>query len=322
MEFTRQAHSVRKAMIKIKKNIPLKDYSNFKIGGRAKYFTEVVNSTQIKEAIEWTKKNRLNFFILGGGSNILFPDKGYSGLIIKVKNEELKIRGNNIIAGAGISFIKLVIFSREKSLSGLEWAAGIPGTVGGAIFGNAGAFGGETKNQVKEVITFDISTLKEKKFKKKECNFSYRNSVFKKRKKYIIISAVFSFKKKNKRDIEKRIKENILYRKNHHPLNFPSAGSIFKNVKLGKKELKIFSSCPEFKEFKQKKEIPTAYIIYKSDLSGKKIGGAKISEKHTNFIINSGNAKAKDVISLINFVKKKVKSKFNIDLKEEIISKL
>jgi UDP-N-acetylmuramate dehydrogenase len=258
---------------------------------------------------------------LGGGSNILFSDKGYNGLIIKINNKKIEFKNNNIICGGGVLFFKLVFAAKEKSLSGLEWAAGIPGTVGGAIFGNAGAFDGEIKDSIKEVIAFDTKNLKEKKFNNKECKFSYRNSIFKKTKKYIIISGVFALKKGNKKEISAEIKKNILYRKNNHPLEHPSAGSIFKNQKINEKIKKLFKKFPDLKQFEEKKEIPAAYLIYRCNLKGKKIGKAKISEKHTNFIINVGNAKAEDVISLINLVKKKVKNKFNIDLKEEIILK-
>lgn len=306
-------------MIRVQKNISLKNYSTFKIGGKAKYFIKVSNISQIKEAISWAKEKHLPFFVLGGGSNILFSDKTYDGLIIKMENKDIKNRGNVVIADAGVLFLKLVFFAKEKSLSGLEWAAGIPGTVGGAIFGNAGAFGGEIKDSLKEVITFDTKFLKEKKFKNKDCKFSYRNSIFKKTKRYIIVSAVFKLKKGNKNKISQKIKKNILYRKNHHPLTYPSAGSIFKNEKINSKNKKIFKKFPDLEKFKDKGEIPAAYLIARHNLRGKKIGGAKISEKHTNFIVNTGNAKTKDVISLINFVKNKIKNKFNINLEEEII---
>lgn len=306
-----------KNMFEVQKNIPLKNYSTFKIGGSAKYFVKVSDVFGIKESILWVKKKDIPFFFLGGGSNVLFADGGYNGLIIKIENLGIKFEENNIVVDAGVPFLKLVLSAKEKSLSGLEWAAGIPGTVGGAIFGNAGAFGGEAKDNIKEIVTFDINTLKEKKFKNKDCQFSYRNSIFKKTKKYVLISATFSLEKGNKEKIGEEIKKNIIYRKNHHPLDFPSAGSIFKNVKI--KEESFFKRFPEFKQFEKTKEIPAAYLIYLEGLKGKSFGGAKISGKHTNFIVNSGSAKSKDVISLIDFVKNKIKNKFNINLETEII---
>lgn len=303
-------------MLDIQEEISLKDFTTFKIGGRAKYFVKASNDNEIKETVKWTKEKNLPFFILGGGSNILFPDSDYNGVVIKIENQGLDFRGNEVITGAGIVFLKLILFCKEKSLSGLEWGAGIPGTIGGAIFGNAGAFGGELKNNIKEVLAINKETLEEKRFSSKDCKFSYRNSIFKKTKKYIISSGIFSLEKKRKEEIGRIIKEHILYRKEHHPLEQPSAGSIFKNVKTKDIEKSLLGN---FLEFKEKEEVPAAYIIDKAGLKGKRVGGAKISEKHTNFIVNDSNAKAKDVISLINFAKEEVKKKFDIELKEEVI---
>ncbi len=309
-------------MFKIYKNISLKENFTFKIGGKAKYFIKVSNLKDIKKAIFWAEERKVSFFILGGGSNILFPDDGYNGLIIKIENKKIILKNNEIIVEAGVPLLRLVFFSKEKSLSGLEWAAGIPGTVGGAVFGNAGAFGGEIKDSIKEVLVFDIKTKKEKLLQNKDCKFSYRNSIFKKTKRYIIISATFKLKKGKKEKISEEINKNILYRKNNHPLNYPSAGSIFKNCKIDNKVKKLFKKFPDLKQFEKKGEIPAAYLIYKCDLKGKKIRGAQVSEKHTNFIINKKNAKARDVIELIKLIKNKVKKKFNIELKEEIILKI
>ncbi|MDD5552141.1 MAG: UDP-N-acetylmuramate dehydrogenase [Candidatus Pacebacteria bacterium] len=303
-------------MLNIQEEVSLKDFTTFKIGGRTKYFIKASNDNEIKGAVKWTKEKKLPFFILGGGSNILFSDSDYNGVIIKIENRELNFKGNEVIAGAGIVFLKLILFCKEKSLSGLEWGAGIPGTVGGAIFGNAGAFGGEVKNNIKEVLAVDKETLEEKRFSSKDCKFSYRNSIFKKTKKYIISSGIFSLEKKEKGEIGRVIREHILYRKEHHPLGQPSAGSIFKNIKTKDIENSLLE---RFFEFKEKAEVPAAYIIDKAGLKGKRVGGAKISEKHTNFIVNYDNAKAKDIISLINFIKGEVKKKFDIELKEEVI---
>lgn len=303
-------------MLDIKENIFLREFNTFKIGGKARYFVRVSTIDECRKAVKWAKEKKTPFFILGGGSNILFSDKGYDGLIIKIENQEVNFRGENVIAGAGVLFLKLILLCKEKSLGGLEWGAGIPGTVGGAIFGNAGAFGGDIKDNLKEVIVLDTESAKEKRLKNKECQFFYRNSIFKREKKYIIFSGVFALKKTEKKKIEKEIKEHIFYRKEHHPLEKPSAGSIFKNVKTKKLQPKLMEKFPEFKDAK---EIPAAYLVAKANLKGKQIGGAKISEKHTNFIVNEKNAKAKDVIFLIEFVKKTIKEKFNIALQEEVI---
>jgi len=307
-------------MLKIEKNIPLKDFTTFKIGGRAKYFAKISDKDQLKEILIWAKDKKIPIFVLGGGSNVLFSDKGFNGLVLKIENREISLKKKNkIFVGSGVFLSRLVLFCKDKELSGFEWAAGIPGTVGGAIYGNAGAFGGEIKDNIEKVFTIDKKNLKEKIFLKKDCKFSYRSSIFKKKNQYIILGAIFSLKKGDKKTIQKEIKEKIFYRKEHHPLNFPSAGSIFKSVPFKKIKKEIIKKYPEILIFKEKKEVPAGFLIEKSNLGDKKIGGAVVSEKHKNFIINVNQAKAKDVISLIKLIKKEVKKNFKVDLEEEII---
>lgn len=307
-------------MLNIQNNFSLKKLNTFKIESKAKYFVRVKNREDLKRALNFAREKRVSIFILGGGSNIIFPDGIYNGIIIKIENEELKfLKGEKVFVGAGFNFLKLILKCKEKNLSGLEWGAGIPGTIGGAIFGNAGAFGGEIKDNIEKVFVIDKNTLKERIFNRKDCQFSYRNSIFKKKKKYIIWSAVLRLKKKKKREIENSIKEKIIYRQKNHPLKLPSAGSIFKSIPLGYFKKEIIKKYPEILSFKEKKEVPAGFLIEKCGLGGKRIGGAQVSQKHKNFIVNIKNAKAKDIISLINFIKGKVKQKFKIDLEEEVI---
>jgi len=279
--------------MKFKRNVLLKNYTTFKIGGPAKYFYIAKNKTDLIEAIKKAKKLKLPFFILGGGSNLLVSDKGYNGLVIKFGRP----------------------LSRYVS-KGSEWAAGIPGTVQGAVCGNAGAFGKSMKDVVESVEVFDAETGKVKIFKNKDCRFSYRNSIFRKKKNLIILSVKIKLKKVD----VKKIKQYLNYKKQTQPLNFPSAGSVFKNFTPRRKE---FSGAgpkrfAELDKFKKNGVIPAAYLIDKCGLKGKKIGNVKISEKHGNFIVNLGWGKAKDVIKLIKLAKKKVKKKFKVSLEEEI----
>lgn len=161
----------------IEENVVLADYTTFRIGGRAKYFLKAETKEDIIEALDWTGKNNLPYFILGGGSNLLVSDKGFEGLVIKVQSSEIKIEDSKILADAGVSLAKLVIGSANNNLTGLEWAAGIPGTIGGAVYGNAGAYGhsisesmmgGKAANLKGEIVNFD----------KKDCGFYYRGSAF------------------------------------------------------------------------------------------------------------------------------------------------
>jgi len=309
--------------MEFQKNVSLKDYTTFKIGGKAKYFCRVSTKEELIEAAKFAKKMKLPFFILGTGSNLLISDKGFSGLVIKIKYSTFNIQYSKILTGAGTSLSQLVNAAASAGLTGLEWAAGIPGTVGGAVYGNAGAFGKSMKDVIKTVTVLKIPNSKSdhspfpmgwvaqpfnkgcgeipnkiqiKKYKNKECSFGYRDSIFKKRKDLIIVSATLQLKKGKKKEIGNIMKEYLEYKKKTQPLNFSSAGSVFKNPKG------FFSG----------------ELIEKCGLKGKKIGNAKFSEKHANFIINLGGATAQDVKKLINLAKKSVKKKFGVVLEEEI----
>jgi len=331
----RNFQQIKEELPGIKRNVSLKSYTTFKIGGPAKYFFEAKGKEDLIEAILVAKSKKLPFFILGGGSNILVSDKGYKGLIIKIKNQKSKIKNTNqkskiIETESDALLSQIVALALKNSLTGLEWAIGIPGTIGGAIYGNAGAFKKSMKNIVREVEVFDAKELGIKNYKLRDCQFGYRNSLFKKNPHLIILSVTLQLKKGNKLEIEKRIKEYLNYRKEKQPLNLPSVGSIFKNSKnfsageLGEEDKSSSLSTELPKEAKVRKrtkfscDFAAARLIEECGLKGKRIGNVKISEKHANFIVNLGGGKAEDVKKLINLVKKKVKNRFKINLEEEI----
>lgn len=307
-------------MPKIKREVSLKNFTTFKIGGKAKCFLEVKDEKELRSALEFSLRENIPFFILGGGSNLLVSDKGFKGLVIKIGGKRIEKRGEEIFVFSGTPLPSLVSFFQKKSLSGLEWVVGIPGTVGGAVRGNAGAFGktmGDIVSQVK-VLEVKEGKIFSRNFLQKECQFSYRESIFKKEKNLIIQEIIFPLKKGIKEEIEGKIREYLSYRKEHQPLEFPSAGSVFKNYqgKIGDK--RILEEFPEIEEFNKKELIPAGYLIEKAGLKGLKKGNVMVSEKHANFIINLGDGKAKDVFWLINFIREKVKEKFKVELEEEI----
>jgi UDP-N-acetylmuramate dehydrogenase len=283
-----------------KKNVLLKDYTTYKIGGPARYFFVAKTKEDLVKALKTAENFKLPVFVLGGGSNLLVSDKGFSGLVIKMDIFDIKINSSNAFVGAGVDLTKLAYLSADAGLSGLEWAAGVPGTVGGAIYGNAQAFGTKISDAVESVEAINLKTLELKNFTKKQCQFSLKNSVFKKTKNWVIVSAVLKFKKGDPQEIKNKMTEFVDYRKTKHPMNFPSAGSVFVN--------------PE----KNGEIIRAGFLIEKCGLSGKKIGKAQISEKHSNFIINLGGARAKDVLALIKLAKAKVKKIFGIELETEV----
>jgi len=308
-------------MFKIQKNILLAPYTTFRIGGPAKYFSEASSTKEIKELCKWAEKENVPVLALGGGSNVLISDKGFNGLVIKIQNSKFKIQNSKIIADAGVPLAKIVAEAAGAGLSGLEWAIGIPGTIGGAINGNAGAFGRATSEAVEEVEAFDILEHSVKNFKKEDCRFGYRKSIFKRNPDLIILSAIIRLKNGSKEEMRKAIQKNARQKKESNPVGF-SAGCYFKNIgweEIGIKK-DLIAKFPELKKFADKPKISAGSLIENVGLKGKKIGGAVISEKHANFIINVGNAKAKDVINLANLVKEKVRKRYGFDLEDEVVA--
>ncbi|MEX2007470.1 MAG: UDP-N-acetylmuramate dehydrogenase [Candidatus Levyibacteriota bacterium] len=315
-------------MALIQENVTLAEYSSFKIGGNARYFLQITSVGELISGLkEWGKLSS-NFdeqgkriFILGGGTNLLVSDNGFSGLIIHVNIKSLEVSGETVKIGAGNLIPDLLNCCVDNSLSGFEWAGGLPGSVGGAVRGNAGAFGGETKDNVLEVESLDISTLGLKIRKNAECKFAYRDSIYKsgEGKNEIIVSATFNLQKGNKEEIRKTIEEKINYREIKHPLNFPNAGSIFKNVNVKGVPGSIVAQFQEYIKNDPFPVIPTAKILIKAGLKGKKVGGAQVSEQHPNFIVNVSNARSSDVKDLIELEREAVKQRLGIDLEVEVM---
>jgi UDP-N-acetylmuramate dehydrogenase len=311
----------------LKQNVFLKDFSNYKIGGQARYFLEATNEADLIDGIkEWQAvsanfpENEKRIFILGGGTNILFSDEGFKGLVIRNCMDSITSDGDTITVGAGTQFSELTEFCIVNSLSGLEWAGGMPGTFGGAVRGNAGAFGGETKDNLASVMSLNLTNLNIVKRSNQECEFSYRSSIFKtKATDEIIISAIFNLKKGVKEEIEKQINEKVEFRKNKHPLENPNAGSVFKNVSLQGIPEEYRNELLQYVKNDPIPVVPSAKIIFLAGLKGKRVGDAAVSDKHTNFIINLGNATAKDVKDLIQIIKDEVRQKYGISLEEEIM---
>lgn len=308
----------------LKELIALKNYSNIKIGGPARYFLEIPNDDELVNELKLWRKNNPNvkIFIMGEGTNVLFDDRGFDGLVVLIKIKTIKkLKDNLVEVSSGLTMAELLKYSVAQSLSGLEWAGGLPGTLGGAIFGNAGAFGKETKDNIVIVKSLSLADFSLKERRVDECAFAYRTSLFKRElsQKEVILSALIKLTIAKQAGIKAKIDEKIAYRKERQPLEFPNLGSTFKNIALDKVP-------KEFQEqFKDKVKddpfplIPAAVFLSEAGLKGKRIGGAQISEKHPNFIINLGNAKSTDVKELIKIARQKVFEKFNLELELEII---
>ena len=299
-----------------RRNVFLAPYTTFKIGGPATYFYIARSTQDIIDAVALARKLKLLFFILAGGSNVLVSDKGFDGLVIKVQNTTYTISKTNVHADAGVSVETLVKKTGSKGLSGLQWAGGLPGSVGGAVRGNAGAFGGEIKDSIVSVKVIDTKG-KIRTLTKKQCKFSYRDSFIKK-KNLVVLSCTFTLKKGNKKVIQAEAKDHRKYRKERHPLEYPNAGSVFKNCDVKKFSKKLQEELHDVIKVDPFPVVPTAYLIAQAKLKGLFVGKAEVSKKHPNYMVNRGGARAKDVLLLIKKVKKIIKKKFRIDLEQEI----
>ncbi|CEN96803.1 UDP-N-acetylenolpyruvoylglucosamine reductase [[Clostridium] sordellii] len=277
-------------------NEPMKNHISFKVGGPADFLLKPKTEDEIKRLIEFLKNENIPYIVIGNGSNLLVKDGGIRGVVIKIADNfnKFEIEDTKVIAqsGALLSFMGKAILN--KSLTGFEFAAGIPGTLGGAIAMNAGAYGGEMKDIVKSVRLMD-SKGNIIELSNKEMEFEYRRSLISKSD-YIVLSAIMELKEGNFDEIKGYMKELTKSRVTKQPLNLPSAGSTFKR--------------PEG-HF-------AAKLIEDSGLKGLTLGGARVSEKHSGFVVNIGDAKAKDIIELINVVKSTVYSKFGVMLEEEV----
>ena len=304
----------------------LKKFSNFKIGGSADNFLTASDAQGLIDGLKdwkrrepWWKKSEI--FILGGGTNILWSDRGFRGLIVKPEIGVLERDGNLIRAGAGESMADLLKFSAGNELSGLEWAGGLPGTVGGAVFGNAGAFGGETKDSVREVLSVDLNTFALRRRSGEECEFSYRSSVFRRhRGQEIVLEVVFVLRPGNREEILGGMRDKIRYREERQPLEHPNIGSIFKNVPVERFSPEVIERYGLNVKTDPFPVIPTARLISEAGLRGLSLGGAMVSPKHPNFIVNVLDATSGDVAGLISAVKGLIRGQFGVELEEEVLN--
>ena len=279
----------------IKRNEPMNKHTSFKVGGNADYFIEVSSKEKLIKIIEYLKSRKINIIVIGNGTNIIVSDKGIRGIVIKYSAKGIKLDGENIYAESGVSNAYLAQELLKNSITGFEFASGIPGSIGGAIAMNAGCYGSEFKDIVKKVTFIDLQNAKLYTIENNECKFSYRTSLFL-NKKCIITDAEFTLKKGNKDNIKNLMDEYKEKRINSQPLEYPNAGSTFKRGN----------------------DFITAKLIDEAGLKGYSIGGAEVSTKHAGFIINKNNATANDIKSLIDFVKKTIYEKYNVKIEEEV----
>lgn len=305
---------------KIKNNVALAPFTTYQIGGVAKFFVEPATQEELEDALAWARGNGEKVFILGGGSNVLISDAGIDGVVIRLANRNIDLKGDRLHCGAGANLVSVARKAVSESLAGLEWSIGIPSaTVGGSVRGNAGAFGSDMAGIVEMVTVFDIEKKKFINFSNKDCHFVYRGSIFKDNPNLFVWEVVLHLHHDRKADIDKRVLDSLEHRTKIYP-KLPSAGSVFKSLSFAT----IREESPSLAErlissgYDEKKNVSVGLLVDWAGLKGKKIGGAKISLEHGNFIVNTGRATAEDIIMLISYVKEKIRNNFGVQLHEEI----
>lgn len=304
-------------MIELREGVELAPYTTFKVGGPAKKFVIVKNIEELQEALTLAMQNKWPVFILAGGSNIIVSSKGFDGLVIKIEILSKIVSNNRIISGSGAMMSDLVSMATTQGLSGLEWAGGLPGTLGGAVRGNAGCFGSEIKDIIDMVISVDRTSGQVISRSARQCQFSYRSSIFKEKDNEVIVSISLKLGKGDPGKLQKIAQEHIDYRLKKHPMEYPSAGSVFKNVPVSAAPDDVAEKYKSYIKSDPFPIIPAGKLIADAGLAGLKEGGAEVSDKHSNYIVNKKNAKPEEIVTLIKAVRKAVREKFGIVLEVE-----
>jgi UDP-N-acetylmuramate dehydrogenase len=303
---------------RLKPNEPLGKHTTYRIGGPADFYLEVKTEDEVVSALAAAKEDNLPVFILGGGSNVLVSDEGVRGLTMVPALRKTEIGPGRVYAEAGALTTLFVRLVCEAGLAGMEGMSGIPGTVGGAVRGNAGAYGSNMGDVVSLVRAIDLRDGRLAEMPKERCAFEYRGSIFKKEP-YFILGAGFSLRPGDKGLLVGKTNEIVATRNAKLPSGVFSAGSVFKNHAFDSPEElseRVRARLPA--EYLAWKKIPAAWLIDLLDLKGKTIGKAMISERHANYFVNTGNATASEVMQLISYAKMKVRDELGIQLNEEI----
>ncbi|NTW89305.1 MAG: UDP-N-acetylmuramate dehydrogenase [Candidatus Moranbacteria bacterium] len=305
--------------MEFRENEILAHYTTFKIGGPAKLFAEVSDANELSLGYERAASERLPVYIMSGGSNILFSDKGFPGLVMRLTDGGFRILDNGRVSvGAGKTLLDVILACCQAGLSGMEKLAGIPGSVGGAVRGNAGAFGSEIADHIVSVKVLNHKTGMVKEYGKDACAFGYRMSLFKKHPELIIVSVEFRLASGSDPVALRSIAtKTIEEREAKHPQDAFCAGSFFMNPTVTDEHLREEFRHDSGKEPKGER-LPAGWVIDQVGLRGRTIGHAKVSEQHPNYIVNTGGATAEEVLTLVSIVKQKVRDELNIQLQEEV----
>lgn len=302
-------------MQEVQENVPLAPITTFEIGGPARYFVDVRSESDIKSAIQWANERKLKFVVLAGCSNVLIPDEGLDALVIHFVGNLYGMKDGVLDAWAGANLLVAIQAVATQGFGGWEKLAGIPGTIGGAVRGNAGAFGSEIKDFVTKIRALNSQTGETKEFSNEECDFSYRHSFFKDHPEWIITRAELQLQQVDPAESAKLAKETIAEREKRHLQNVKAAGSFFMNPVASKEIVDLFEKEKGVKS--RENRVPAGWLIEKAGMKGAVVGGAVASLQHPNYIVNQGNARAEDVRALAENIRNAVSGHSGVHLQEE-----
>ncbi|MBI4093805.1 UDP-N-acetylmuramate dehydrogenase [Candidatus Kaiserbacteria bacterium] len=302
-------------MLKILEHVPLAPRTTFGIGGPARFFAELLAEEEIHEAVAWSKTRGLPMLVLAGGSNVLIPDEGLDAFVVRLASNQFSFAGDELETEAGCNLLELIRAASARGLGGWEKLAGIPGTIGGAVRGNAGAFGPEIKDFVTRVRAFDTELCDVRQFDNDACDFEYRHSFFKDHPEWLITRVWLKLETADTNQSVQRIEETIRERERRHIQNVRAAGSFFINPVAPPGIREMFEREKGSKS--REGRVPAGWLIEKAGLKGARVGDAVASTQHPNYLKNDGSATAAQVKELAEMIKDAVSEKFGIELKEE-----
>lgn len=294
-------------------------HTNFRIGGPARLYVVAQTSDELVQAVHVAIEAKIPWFVFGGGSNLLVSDKGFDGSIIQAANRNISIDGTKVICEAGALTALVARKAAQAGLTGFEWAVGIPGTIGGAVFGNAGCYGGEMKDAVVSVDAFRVSDVERVSYTNQECRFGYRDSFFK-HEHHVILGCTIELTPGDADAALAKLEEINAKRKDGQPLGESSAGCMFKNFEFQDEDelSKLREEIDVPQEMLDAKRIPAGWLVERLGLKGYALGGVAVSRKHGNFLVNDGTGTADQVAQLVSLCQMKVRDNFGIPLQTEV----
>ncbi|HVW07123.1 MAG TPA: UDP-N-acetylmuramate dehydrogenase [Bryobacteraceae bacterium] len=300
--------------ISIQRDVPLSEHTRFGIGGPADFYLETAHPGAFAQALAIVRSSGLDWVVIGGGTNLIVSDEGFRGICLRLTSDRISANGLTVEAEAGAVLQNLVDFTVDRGLAGLHTMTGIPGSVGAAVYGNAGAYGHSIQERVRRIRFLDGEAVRE--FGNAECQFHYRESIFKRNKQWIIVSATLEMEPGNAAELRKTADSILTVRNRKYPPTMRCAGSIFKNFLLSELPAAVAAEIPAKVIIEGK--VPSAWFLEQVGAKGMKRGGIEVADYHANLIYNAGGGTARDLIAIVTELKERIRRRWDIPLEEEV----